>query len=695
MPDGRQRMECALKGCRVRVPLSRAANGGKYCTKVHQQTAATQRYKARLKSDNLAKVRMLGVGEDTTERKGDAYQALLGRRDLVDLLNRGEIDPSYVAHLLGFTASGVSRAYQAVRTTMKFEELKQGWIPKWRVRAMLPAWKLQRLRELGPDGEGTNEFEKLIDELVHAYAVFSKFYFVLEGRRPINEPFHLVWIRSIIVCYAIGGKQNIQSPPRHGKSEMLVRFCVWLIVMFPNIRIMWVAANSDVAKLMLGAVKDHLANNEELIADTLPPGDKFRPEKASGRPWSMKEIKVAQQSHVGQKSSSMLALGRTTKILSRDVDLLIVDDLEDFDSTREPSQREYSRNKFAEIGTRKEERTGWVNIGSRQHPDDIYSKLMALDGDQLAWRTIVNSAHNDACELDPDVIEGHNENGCVLFPQVRSYRWLMEKKQEMEALGIPGAYEMRYLNRPIPETGIVFNVKLIRELALDRNRGIGMGMPVDPEDPTSVASELPLGRLVAGLDPSARGVQAAFLWHYRDQKMSMVDLEAQKAGGFQGAHRIMEEWHSAYGLTEWFYEDNSQQVEFFNDPRTRELALRLGLQIRHHTTGKNKQDPELGISSMAPWYHEGRIALPYGTAEARMKTNMLLRQLELWTTDGISNKKALTDIKMASWFPFPTIVKWGNKDRSVRLKIDPNSFYPGYGQQNEQSPWGHTAYPGG
>ena len=276
---GRTRMICALKECTHWVPLKRAQRGGLYCKAQHQEQAAVRRAHAKRKADDLAKIRMLGVGEDTTERKGDAYQQLLVRKDLVDLLNRGEIKPSYVAHLLGFSTSAISRAYQAVRTTMKFEELKADWRPVWRVRAMLPAWKLMRLRELGPQGETEEEFQSLVDELVHAYAVFSRYYFNLEGRRPINEPFHLIWIRSIIVCYAIGGKQNIQSPPRHGKSEMLVRFCVWLIVMFPNIRIMWVAANSDVAKLMLGAVKDHLANNENLITDILPPGDTFRPDK--------------------------------------------------------------------------------------------------------------------------------------------------------------------------------------------------------------------------------------------------------------------------------------------------------------------------------------------------------------------------------------------------------------------------------
>ena len=401
---------CQLKDCRNWIPRKSLAHHAKYCTPAHARKAAGRRQAAKKKAVRDAALEVQGFTSNERERQGDTYRDLMARPDLVELLNRGEVAPLYVANLLGYTTGAVSRAMAAVRTTLKLEELKGEWKQSWKVRAMLPAWKLKRLREMGPEGEGTPEFENLLDELIRAYSVFSRYYFQLEGDRPIIMDFHLVWIRSIIVAFVTGGKQNIQSPPRHGKSEMLVRFCVWLIDMFPNIRIMWVAANADVAKLMLGSVKDHLTHNELLIKDSLPPGETFKPKREDSKPWSSKEVKVRQQSHVGQKSSSMIALGRTTKILSRDVDLLIVDDLEDFDSTREPSQREYSRNKFAEIGTRKEERTGWVNIGSRQHPDDIYSKLMALGGiegqeqdasNPLAWRTIVNSAHNDDCQLDP------------------------------------------------------------------------------------------------------------------------------------------------------------------------------------------------------------------------------------------------------------------------------------------------------
>ncbi len=376
----------------------------------------------------------------------------------------------------------------------------------------------------------------------------------------------------------------------------------------------------------------------------------------------------------------MICLGRTAKILSRDVDILITDDLEDFDSTREPAQREYSRSKLAEIGTRKEERTAWIYIASRQHPEDIPNHLMKLEGTEQAWRISVDTAHDETkCNLDPDVIEGHDEAGCVLFPEVRSYRWLMEKKSEMDALGIPGAYEMRYLNQPIPESGMIFQIDVIREQALDRSRDIGI-------------EGLPVGRLVAGLDPASRGTQAGFLWHYLNETLTMVDLEAQEAGGFAGAQRLMAEWDDRYGLKMWFYEDASQQAEFFKDPRTKQLILDRGLIVRPYQTQGKKNDPEIGITSMAPWYHEGRIVLPYGTPEARKKVNLLLRQLELWTVTGVRRgRNRKTDIKMASWFPFSQIIKWLKEDRKIRLEEIGTAEYPGYGFT--QAPW-HTAYPG-
>jgi hypothetical protein len=548
---------------------------------------------------------------------------------------------------------------------------------------MLPTELFHEYRKLGKTKKGrtSERFDELEEHLIRAHIAFARRYTRLEGERVYYKAFHIAWLRSLLRALATGGRTLILSPPRHGKSELLIRYVLWLIIMDPNMRFIWVCANTDVAKLMLGAVKDYLENHQELIAATLPPGERYRPAHGTGKPWSTKEIKVAQQSHIGAKSSSLLALGRTSKILSRDVDGLIMDDIEDFDTTREAGQRLYSRNKLAEYSTRKMKWVFQVYIGSRNHPDDV-PKYLLESGTKNGWTGQVYSAHDFGCVEDPDDYELHTD--CMLFPEINDYEWLMEKKQDMDDLGIPGAYEMRYLNNPRPEDGVVFDLDRIRENSLDRSLSLGLaGIEV-----------LPPGHLVAGLDPAARGMQAAVLWHYNNSQITMIDIETQQAGGHEGALDLMQRWNEQYGLTDWYYEDNSQQAEFFRDPRMIELRQQLGLSIKPHTTGKNKQDPELGISGMAPFYHNGTIRLPYGNRRSKEKIEAFLRQLELWTTDGVAKGKHKTDIKMASWFPFPRLVRWMKRDGHVqnKIKAPAESSYPRIHNLNR---YPSTKYPGG
>lgn len=667
------RVKCGRIGCQRKVDPK---HGRLYCSATCKEKVHAERKRKR---KALAKVEAgeLEEPENRHARKGSVYAEMV-RLELAPAIKNGSITTAIAAEILGCSQSAASRAYAAWEFEHAREVAATGWSRSRRVDAMLPAGALHELRELGKTKDGTSSprFEELLNQLVRAHVIFARRYTQLEGERVIYKPFHIKWVRLLLIAFATGGKQMILSPPRHGKSELLIRFVLWLIIMDPNLRIMWVCANTDVSKLMLGAVKDYLENHEDLIRDTLKPGDTYKPDHRAGKPWSSKEIKVRQQSHIGAKSSSLLALGRTSKILSRDVDWLIVDDLEDFDSTREPGQRQYSRNKFAEIGSRKMRRTAWIYIGSRNHPDDIPNYLIK-SGEKTQWRHIVYSAHDDTCGADPNNPDAH-QDGCMLFPEVNDYEWLLEKMIEMDDLGLPGAFEMRYLNKPIPTDGIVFNMEQIKENALNWSRIIGL-------------DQLPAGKLIAGLDPSSRGTQAAVLWHYANAHLSLVDIETQEAGGFAGALRIMQQWYDMYGLTDWYYEDNSQQIEFFNDPRLIALKRELGLTVTPHTTGKNKQDPELGLTGMAPFYHGGDIDLPYGNDESRRKVNVLLRQLELWTTDGVLRKKGKSDVKMASWFPFPRVVRWMRKDRHQNRITGHRQ--KGYPKMKSTNTFRRTAYP--
>jgi hypothetical protein len=87
----------------------------------------------------------------------------------------------------------------------------------------------------------------------------------------------------------------------------------------------------------------------------------------------------------------MVGIGRGGKILSRDCDIIIGDDLEDHSSTMQPASRENTRNWWTTtLSSRKEEHTAIIVIGSRQHYDDLYSHLL----DNESWQTLVKELTN-------------------------------------------------------------------------------------------------------------------------------------------------------------------------------------------------------------------------------------------------------------------------------------------------------------
>jgi hypothetical protein len=138
----------------------------------------------------------------------------------------------------------------------------------------------------------------------------------------------------------------------------------------------------------------------------------------------------------------MTAIGRQGKVLSRDMDLMIMDDLEDHDSTALPSARSKTRSWWSTlISSRKEVHTGVIVVGSRQHADDLYGWILgggaALVG---GWHTIVNAAHDPDCDIDERAYYEHT--ACMLCPEIRSYKWLIEKRKENRYMGTSENFDM-------------------------------------------------------------------------------------------------------------------------------------------------------------------------------------------------------------------------------------------------------------
>jgi hypothetical protein len=234
------------------------------------------------------------------------------------------------------------------------------------------------------------------------------------------------------------------------------------------------------------------------------------------------------------------------------------------------------------------------------------------------------------------------------------------------------------LQKAVPTEGTVFDIPLIREKCLNRSRGIG-------------TLETEGGKLIAGIDPGKVGHQRCVLWMWTPRRIYLIDIQLD-GSGIDGMVAVMEEWYKKYDLWDWVFEDNSLQDQWLKADQYLDMLKRCpGLNVQKHTTGKNKHDPATGLTSMAASYHEGRFDLPFGTPEAIRKVNLLLGELELWTTDGFA-KRGRTDIKMASWFPWPRMQKWVKAEiKKVVVHRDGDMLgtnYPSSGLDNlTEVPW--------
>jgi hypothetical protein len=572
-------------------------------------------------------------------RRGTVYKDIVESGLAQDILDKKNTIAD-VAKLLKTTSGAVSMAYSAFLEDKQIKQAQDTW--------SLPPVAAETLKD------------------------FSKFrdrYFLTEQGLPYETPkFHLKWIDALLESLDEGGQQMILSPPRHGKTELLIHFTVWLICKNPNIRILWVGGNEEISKNSVGAVLDTLENNELLIEEICGPGRSFKPTSRTGKTWTQNQFTVATRTVSGIKSPTIVGLGRGGKILSRDCDLIICDDVEDHSSTMQPASRENTRNWWTTtLSSRKEDHTAVIVIGSRQHHDDLYHHLL----DNESWKTIVEEAHDTGCTLPEWNEEEHQE--CMLWEGKRSFNWLMDRKRAAETTGGRAIYEMVYLNVAMPDGLSLFDREEI-EACRNQRRAIGH-IP-------------PHSQLIAGLDPASTGYQAAFLWAYErgNNIMYMVDMNNSLGGGIPQALDMIKEWFLKYNCSHWVIEENGFQKAIRQDRSIREFASSHGIFLEGHETYANKFDPVYGVTAMRPLYQEQLIDLPYQTLDAQEKVNLLTSQLVYFSSAKNKSKTigTKTDIVMASWFPMRAVRRL-QKERLAELGTDYKPSYTNYEVSNIDS----------
>jgi hypothetical protein len=610
---------CDLQGCDVVLPAGRR----RYCSDGHSKLAQQRRFRARQRGVRVLEEGVKPInGVGRVEVAGDGRVS--ARRPPVSFvedgwfgwLSDGVMSFQSAADKLGVTGATVSRWFEWVRRESELDRVRAGWVRP--VEAVLALGDFRFFRE--------------------RYFRVARGPAEVKGKAPVTTVFHERWINAILEALPAesggsgepgrGGQLAICSPPRHGKSLLLAHFVVWLILRNPDICILWSGPSDSIAKRFGSLVRDELEGNELLIADMLGPGGSFKPDSRSGKQWRDDEFEVATRT-IPQPAPTVKCVGKTGRVLSMDVDLLIGDDFEDQESTSTPSGRESIKNRFfTDLASRKEEHTAWVYIGSRQHPDDLLGAL--IDSDE--WEVIVESAHQLDCELPVDDEEAHVS--CVLWPEVRPYRFLMQKWRTVGDV----IFEMQYLSNPRAGKLTIFNEDMMRA-CLDRSRNLGV--PLIP----------PGYELLGTIDPSPSVNQIAQLWGWSRENpvRYLLDIHTAK-GGMDAWEDLVRLWLEQYGLRRWVVEDNATQADYVNRREFVQWRQDNGVYVTGHTTGRNKHRMGIGVASMHPLYVNKHIVLPYGDATTRGKVDAFITEHKNYDPDRAQTSRHRADRVAAAWF---------------------------------------------
>ena len=253
-------------------------------------------------------------------------------------------------------------------------------------------------------------------------------------------PFHVLWAR-----FQESRKRSLILAPRdHGKSMLLtIAFCVWHILKNPNIRILIISNSAGMAQNFLAAIKSHFERNTILRA-------LFG--NLVGDVWNVENIIVRTRTAVGLKEPTVSTCGVFGSLISGHFDIIIADDIVDFENSRTKSMRDkvwdwfwmvlYPTLETSEIDPSKD---GHMHLnGTRYHHDDLYGRLI---GDVDRYRP---AAYEGNWIRDQAIKED-----TALWPERKSLVTLTKIKQDVGSI----IFALQYQNDASLTIGRIFQLE--------------------------------------------------------------------------------------------------------------------------------------------------------------------------------------------------------------------------------------------
>lgn len=249
-----------------------------------------------------------------------------------------------------------------------------------------------------------------------------------------------------LMCESVvnGGKKQLHLWPRgHFKSTMItIGNVLRRVSNNPNIRILIANSTSAKSEAFLREIKGHIEKNEkyrELY------GNHLNKDK-----WTDKEIISAQRTK-NLKEPTILAVGVGQSVTGFHFDLIVGDDLVDYDSVNTPEQIAKTKRWWGDAMSLLEPDGDVILIGTRYHYADLYGDII----------------ENLKEEYQPQIHSAYRDDDSILFPS----RFTQEKLDAIRKEQGSYMFSCQYLNDPVDDETAKFKKAWFKYEALEALEG--------------------------------------------------------------------------------------------------------------------------------------------------------------------------------------------------------------------------------
>jgi hypothetical protein len=489
----------------------------------------------------------------------------------------------------------------------------------------------------------------------------------------------------------------LNEPPGSGKSTLFTHdIPAWLIARDRSIRLMIGSETGRQSRMYLGRLKRTLERETPLRADVdaLAAGisfdgqatmqEDFGPFKPEGRSdvWASSQFTVRQMSGVSvdDKEPTVSAWGRDEKFLGGRYDVVIWDDV----VSRQPSADMWEQILewwLTEAETRLEPKGLLILQGQRMWADDLYRFCLDMRtvDDTPKYRHIVFQAHDDErCTQAHDNLKPWPDS-CLLDPWRLPFKFLENIRRTSQRV-----YDVQYQQNDGAGTESLVDPLWLSGGASPDGNTLYPGCYDQDRRMGDIDADDTQGWSVVSIDPSPTNYWAVQWWIVRpeDRRYVLVDKYRRRMGApeFLSLDLDTGAWsgllHDLFKtsvdkgapISHVIVEINAAQRYLLTQPHVQKWSSAHAVTFLPHQTHSNKNDPKFGVTSIADFFRQGVIRLPYGDPTTRLDIATYTHELTRWP-------QARTDDEvMATWF----LVKAVDGNYTPRHFTPPSFPRPGW-----------------